>query len=73
MLAPHHRLEFISRNPHNQIAADDSEAHAISVHEGQATEHFALSKARDAFQERAHSHGELFVVCHRTSGRPNDS
>jgi hypothetical protein len=69
MLAPHHRLEFISCNPHNEIGADDAKAHAISVHEGQATEHFAFSKARYAFQEGAHSHGELFVICHRTSGQ----
>lgn len=62
MLMPHHRLEFFSRNPHNQIVSDDAEAHAISVHEGHTTELFAFFKARYVFQKSAHSHGELFVV-----------
>jgi hypothetical protein len=66
MCAPHHRLEFISRNPHNQIASNNADAHAISIHEGQATKHSPFFDARDAFQQRAYSRGELFVVCHRT-------
>ena len=61
----HDGIEFVVRDSHHQIAANDSAAHPTAAEESEATEHLALGDVVPSVECLANPIRESLVVRHR--------